>query len=219
MATWSLLRSSAAGRQGNLYSGMPVSRRCFLQSSLSLGAANPLSAAAGATDAELAAMDDVVIEFMSVHKVPGMSVAVARDGEVLHQKAYGIANGTSGEKVTPAHLFRIASVSKPITSAAIFQLIEQGKLSLDDSIFGPRAILGVAYGRPPYKEHVADIRLKHLLTHTAGGWTNDRADPMFRNPRMNHRQLITWTLANAPLTNPPGAHYAYSNLVIASSAV
>lgn len=156
-------------------------------------------------------MDDVVAAFMAAHQIPGLSVAVARDGALVHQKAYGMADRESGEKVTPAHLFRIASVSKPITSVAIFQLIEQGKLKLDDPIFGSGAILGNDYGHPPYKPHVAEIRLKHLLTHTAGGWQNDDSDPMFRNPAMNHRQLIAWAIGEVPLSNPPGERYAYSN--------
>jgi CubicO group peptidase (beta-lactamase class C family) len=129
---------------------------------------------------------------------------------VLH-RAYGLADRDKGEKVTPAHLFRIASVSKPITSVTVFQLIEQGKLRLEDAVFGPGGILGTDFGRPPYKPYVAEIRLKHLLTHTAGGWQNDGSDPMFRNAAMSHRQLIRWAIADVPLANSPGAHYAYSN--------
>lgn len=156
-------------------------------------------------------MDSAVNSFMQAHDVPGMSVAVAREGVLVHQKGYGMADRDRGEKVTPAHLFRIASVSKPITSVAIFQLIDQGKLKLEDRVFGPDGILGTDFGSPPYKPHVAEIRLKHLLTHTAGGWQNNDSDPMFRNPRMNHRELIAWAIAEEPLTNPPGEHYAYSN--------
>lgn len=179
--------------------------------SIGLGVGALRGADTGLTTDELADMDGVVATFMQAHGVPGVSVAVARDGVMVHQKAYGMADRESGEKVTSAHLFRIASVSKPITSLAIFQLIEQGKLKLDDRVFGPGAILGTDFGAPPFKTHVAEVRLKHLLTHTAGGWQNDGSDPMFRNPHMNHRQLITWAIAEVPLTNAPGEHYAYSN--------
>lgn len=190
---------------------MRPTRRSFLRTSIGLGAAALQAADTGPTPDELAAMDTVVTTFMQAHDVPGMSVAVARYGELVHRKAYGTADRDRHENVTPGHLFRIASVSKPITSVAVFQLIEQGKLKLDDPVFGPGAILGADFGPPPYKQHVAGIRLKHLLTHTAGGWQNDDSDPMFRNPRMDHRQLIAWAIANVPLTNPPGEHYAYSN--------
>ena len=190
---------------------MPETRRSFLRTSIGLSAAALAVADTGPTSDELAAMDGVVRGFMQAHEVPGMSVAVARNGELVHQKAYGFADRDRHEDVTPAHLFRIASVSKPITSVAVFQLIERGKLKLDDQVFGPGALLGTDFGEPPYKQHVAEIRLKHLLTHTAGGWQNDDSDPMFRKIGLNHRQLITWAIADVPLANPPGEHYAYSN--------
>lgn len=156
-------------------------------------------------------MEAVVAAFMTAHSVPGMSVAVARDGRMVYEKGLGFADRAGREKVTPNHLFRIASVSKPITSATLFGLIERGRIHLEDLVFGPGGVLGNDYGAPPFKQHVGEIRLKHLMTHTGGGWTNDGRDPMFRNAGMNHRQLITWTLANAPLANAPGERYAYSN--------
>jgi CubicO group peptidase (beta-lactamase class C family) len=176
-----------------------------------MAAATLRAAENGPTSEELAAMDEVVLAFMTAHQVPGMSLAVARGGIPAHQRAYGIADLGSGEKVTPWYLFRIASVSKPITSVAVFQLIEQGKLKLDDPVFGPGAILGTEYGHPPYNPHVAKIRLKHLLSHTAGGWQNDDSDPMFRNTAMSHRELIGWAIDELPLANAPGERYAYSN--------
>jgi CubicO group peptidase (beta-lactamase class C family) len=78
-------------------------------------------------------------------------------------------------------------------------------------VFGPQCILGHDFGKAPYKQWVEEIRIKHLLTHTGGGWQNDGTDPMFRNPEMNHQQLITWAIKNVVLAYPPGDHYAYSN--------
>ena len=78
-------------------------------------------------------------------------------------------------------------------------------------MFGKGGILGTRYGRQPYRPYVADITVEHLLTHTAGGWSNKQRDPMFGNPHMNHAQLISWTLDNVALTNPPGTAHAYSN--------
>ena len=56
-----------------------------------------------------------------------------------------------------------------------------------------------------------DITVEDLLTHTSGGWSNWKADPMFMNPEMNHAQLIEWTLRSRPLDHSPGQRYAYSN--------
>lgn len=156
-------------------------------------------------------MEGVASTFIKAHGVPGLSVAVARNGQLVYEQGFGLADHATAEKVLPSHLFRIASVSKPITSVAVFQLIEQGKLALDDRVFGGDGILRNDFGKPPYRQYVEDIRLQHLLTHTGGGWQNDGADPMFRNPGMNHHELIAWALANAQLSHPPGSQFAYSN--------
>ena len=149
--------------------------------------------------------------FMRRFNVPGMAVTIADRREIVYEQAFGTSDRETQEAVTSSSLFRIASISKPITSVGIFKLIEKGKLGLDDAVFGPGAILGTAFGTPPYKTYIEDIRVDHLLTHTAGGWPNDATDPMFRFPQMSHAELITWTLDNLALEHPPGIHYAYSN--------
>jgi CubicO group peptidase (beta-lactamase class C family) len=191
---------------------MHGSRRAFLGLAAGAIATRSARAADGApSPQELAGMEGVAAAFMRAHSVPGLSVAVARGGELLYQRGFGFADRDRNEKVTPAHLFRIASVSKPITSVTLFRLMEEKRLTLENTVFGPRGILGDGFGKPPYKQWVEEIRIKHLLTHTGGGWPNDGTDPMFRNPAMNHRQLIAWALENVALEHPPGEHYAYSN--------
>jgi CubicO group peptidase (beta-lactamase class C family) len=137
-------------------------------------------------------------------------VAIARHGHLVYRESFGFADVATKEKVTPGHLFRIASVSKPITSAAIYKLIEDSKLNPGAKVFGPNGVLAADYGgiRGP---HLGQITIHQLLTHTCGGWENDGNDPMFKNPQMNHKELITWTLQHQPVKNPPGQHYAYSN--------
>ena len=168
------------------------------------------------TPAEESAIADIARETMEKSNVPGLSVAVARHGQFVYQQGFGVANKKTGERVTPSHLFRIASVSKPITSVAIFTLIEQGRLALDDLIFGEKGILKFDYVDfgGSYPDPVTRITVHHLLTHTCGGWDNTgkkQVDPMFYKPAMNHHELITWTLRELPLENEPGTHYAYSN--------
>jgi CubicO group peptidase (beta-lactamase class C family) len=147
---------------------------------------------------------------MTKYKVPGLSVAIARHGQFVYRKGFGFADVASGEKVTPDHLFRIASVSKPITSVTIFTLIEKGRLTLKDRIFGHDAALGTDFASS-HSDRVQKITLENLLTHTCGGWDNGANDPMFLNPAMNSHALIRWTLQNQPLQYDPGTHYAYSN--------
>jgi len=198
---------------------MMLPRRQFLY--LSAGAAalsGPSSALAQLgdttpppTQAERAAMADLARAFMEKYAVPGFSIAVGHGGTIVYQDAFGWADRENNEAVTPRHLFRIASVTKTITSVAIFSLIESGRINLTDTVFGPNAVTGTDYGQPPYNPGVDQITIEHLLTHTSGGWSNEANDPMFMNLAMNHAELIRWTLRNRPLDHPPGQNYAYSN--------
>jgi CubicO group peptidase (beta-lactamase class C family) len=156
-------------------------------------------------------MGRMVAAFKGNFRVPAFSVAISRSGQFVYDQGFGMADG---KDLTPANmstLFRIASVTKPITSVTIFTLIEQGKLNLNDKVFGPSGILGTKYGKTPYPHYVTDITVDHLLTHTCGGWPNDSTDPMFRFDSWNQAKLIGWTLQNLPLAYPPGQHWAYSN--------
>lgn len=156
-------------------------------------------------------MAQTALAFMEKFAAPALSVAIARRGQMVYEQPFGAADDESGEPLRTSNLFRIASVSKPITSVAIFRLMERGKLALTDKVFGHGAILGTEYGRSPYHRSIPEITVDHLLTHTSGGWPNDSTDPMFRFPGMNHAQLIGWALDNLPPLNPPGKHFAYSN--------
>ena len=135
-----------------------------------------------------------------------MSIAYGRDGVIEFEQGYGFADLEGREAVTPEHRFRIASISKPITATAVMMCIEKGLLKLDTQVFGSQGILG-----GDHSGDVAAITIDHLLTHTSGGWANDKDDPMFKNPAMTHDELIAWALANQKQTHKPGEHYAYSN--------
>ena len=146
---------------------------------------------------EQAAMADLASAFMHKYNVPGLQVAVASAGELVYSAAFGVAD-TAGEALTPAHRFRIASITKTITSTAIFLLIESGALRLGDRVFGPGGRLPNDYAKSPQSKWIDEITIEHLLTHTSGGWTNDGNDPMFRKPELDHAELIRWTLQNQP---------------------
>jgi CubicO group peptidase (beta-lactamase class C family) len=160
---------------------------------------------------ERKAMASVAEDFRRKFDVPALSVAIGRNGRLAYQRAFGVSNRDSREELTTSHLFRIASVTKPITSAAIFSLIEKGHLRSEDKVFGKNGILSTEYGRQPYGRGLEQITIDHLLTHTSGGWDNGPNDPMFSNPGMHHAELISWTLNNQPLENPPGRVFGYSN--------
>ncbi len=155
-------------------------------------------------------IDNTIQQFMQKYHIPGLSIAIAKQDEIILAKGYGLADIDNKVPVNITHQFRIASVSKPITSVAIMQLREQGKLTLDDKIFGADGILASEF--PVKDELLKLVTVRHLLEHTAGKeWANDSHDPMFQKPELSQTALIRWVLKNTPITKPPGSEYAYSN--------
>jgi CubicO group peptidase (beta-lactamase class C family) len=165
----------------------------------------------GSTGQQRGEMGRIAGAFRREFSVPVTSIAISRNGQFVYDEAGGMADPQHLVQAQQDSLFRIASLTMPITSVAIFSLIEQGKLNLTDKVFGPSGILGIKYGKPPYRPYIADITVDHLLTHTSGGWPDDNTDPMMHNDDWDQTKLITETIANVPITNPPGAHWAYSN--------
>ena len=166
-------------------------------------------------------VDSLVGIFINKYNVPGLSFTIARNDSIKIERCYGYADKDTKELMTPGNRFRIASISKPFTATAIMKLVEQGKLRLQDKVFGIGGILGTTYGTYPYKRWVEEITVENLLEHLGGGWTdadydknkglyNDR-DPMFLHPEMNQAALISWALDNQPLKYEPGTHFQYSN--------
>ena len=163
------------------------------------------------TAAEQAAMDEAVRTFMAAHRIPGFGAAIVRGDRMVWQGAYGLADRTTGEALTPSHRFRIASISKPVTAVAVFRLFESGALSPGMPVFGPDGALGSAGAGVAANSPLRAVTIDHLLTHTAGAWPNDAGDPMMLHLDMDHARLIAWTLANRPVLAPPGTAYSYSN--------
>lgn len=182
----------------------------------------------GFSKKDLDIIDGTVNRFIRKYRVPGVSIAITKDGRLVYAKGFGVSTKRSlgilelfplsraTQNVTIWDLFRIASVSKPITAVAIMKLIEQGKFKLADRVFGSGALLGDLLGvsSSPTEQNpkrITKIAVQHLLEHTSGGWANDARDPMFIQPEMNHNHLIKWVLRNRPLDHVPGSVYAYSN--------
>lgn len=165
------------------------------------------------SDADELFINNTVTNFMTTHGVPGGSVALSFQGRLVFARGYGVADPATNVPVTTGHLFRLASLSKPITSVAIFRLIEQGLLTLGDRIFGTNSLLGTTFGTAPYGPNIDQITVQHLLEHTSGWAGNDSgaADPMFQNFNRNHAELIGDMLDNVPLVTVPGATCDYLN--------
>lgn len=161
--------------------------------------------------ADAKAMESCVDAYLRKWKVPGISVSITKDGALLYNQAFGFADPDKKEPLTTSHRFRIASLSKSITSVCIFRLIESGKLSLAEKIFGPTGLLSSRFKRVRKNPYLEQVSIEHLLTHMVGAWGNEIDDPMFLNNKMDHEELIYWTLERRRLTRGPGKEYKYSN--------
>ena len=109
-------------------------------------------------------LDAIVDEAIADRRIVGAIILVARDGRVVYRRAAGLADREAGRPMREDAVFRLASVSKPIVTAAAMRLIEQGTLALDDP---------VTKWLPDFRPALADgtrpvITVRHLLTHMSG---------------------------------------------------
>ncbi|SHF92165.1 CubicO group peptidase, beta-lactamase class C family [Flavobacterium fluvii] len=135
---------------------------------------------------------------------PGCAVLVAKKGQVIYEKGFGTANIELNVPMRPEMVFRIGSMTKQYTAIAVLQLVEQGKISLQDSI--QKFIKNF-----PSKGHA--ITIENLLTHTSGIKDYGQLDSRIPNAiRVEFPQkVIIDSLARLPLDFNPSAKYSYSN--------
>jgi D-alanyl-D-alanine carboxypeptidase len=134
--------------------------------------------------------------------IPGLAVAVVRDGQLVAAQAYGLANLELGVPVTLDSVFAIASLDKQLTASGVMLLVQDGKVHLDDDV-------GRYFEAPP--KSWAGIRVRHLLSHTSGlpdvvaelaggrSFTEYSTDQLLENVK---RQSLLF---------PPGRGYLYSD--------
>ncbi|XP_046557378.1 uncharacterized protein LOC124266623 isoform X2 [Haliotis rubra] len=123
--------------------------------------------------------DNVISEFMKDQGIPGLALIISFHGNVIYKQGYGMAG--VNRPVTSSSRFRIASISKPLTAIGLMRLVEQGQLTLDDKVFGPKGILKEFKPSAKGDKRVLQITVRHLLHHSAG-WDRDQAgDPVFFN--------------------------------------
>ncbi len=104
-------------------------------------------------------LDAFIKRALREQRIPGLALAVARNGTVLALRAYGVADRESGSPVTPETRFELGSVSEQFTAAGILLLVDEGKIDLDASV--------LTY-LPDAPEAWSPITVRHLLTHTFG---------------------------------------------------
>ena len=149
--------------------------------------------------------DSIFARWSSTH-TPGCAVGVARAGEKLLLRGYGMANLETGTPITPATIFESGSVAKQFTAAAVLLLVQDGKLTLDDPV---RKFF------PELPEYDKPITVHHLLTHTSGlrEWSNLVAWSGWPRGERAHRQadLLDVAFRQRSLNYPVGEYYSYTN--------
>ncbi|HYC28675.1 MAG TPA: serine hydrolase domain-containing protein, partial [Chitinophagaceae bacterium] len=134
---------------------------------------------------------------------PGATVLVARNGQVVYKKAFGMANMELSVPMQVDNVFRIGSVTKQFTAIAILQLMEQGKLNLQDEI--TKFI-------PDYPTQGSKITIEHLLTHTSGIRNFTSIPDTVQRSKIDFtpKEMVDY-FKDQPMRFAPGTRWEYSN--------
>lgn len=151
--------------------------------------------------------DDAIEAQRIAQKIPGVSVAICRDGKIAKATGYGLANVEWDNPVAPDTIFQTGSVGKQFTATVIMMLVEEGKIGLEDKL------AKYVEGTPPAW---SDVTIRRLLTHTSGipdyggePGTMDKGVINFRNDYTEAELLQTF--AKMPMDFAPGEKWSYSN--------
>lgn len=172
---------------------------------------------AGVHVSNLDLFDSAMVTYMSARNIGAGTLTVSRDGEVTYSRAFGWRDSARTQTLSSHAMMRLASNSKPITSAAIRTLVSQGLLSLDTKAF---PFLGITPAGTVTDARINDITVRHLLEHT-GGWNRGVAgDVMFRSRDISRalgittpptKMQIAQFVMTQPLQHAPGTATSYSN--------
>jgi D-alanyl-D-alanine carboxypeptidase len=149
-----------------------------------------------------ASIDKAATDTLVKSGAPSASVAVVRDGKIVYEHAYGVANLETKMQASPQMRYSIGSISKQFTAAALLMLAEEGKLSLDDKVI--RWL--------PDLTRAGDVTIRQILSMTSGYqdfWPQDYVMPMMMQPVTAPEIAAGW--AKKPLDFDPGAKWQYSN--------
>lgn len=146
-------------------------------------------------------VDHLFADF-SLPGVPGVSVAVIRDGKHVLTASYGLANLERGTACAANTNYRLASVTKQFTAMCIMILAERGKLSLDDTL--PKFF-------PGFPDYGKQITVRHLLTHTSGLLGYEDLIPPGTTAQLKDKDVLRLLWGQNKTMFPPGSSFHYSN--------
>jgi D-alanyl-D-alanine carboxypeptidase len=170
---------------------------------LSIGIVSALLLLLVSTVARADKVDDFVKTQMQKQHIPGLSLAVIRDGKVVKAKGYGLASVELSVPATRDTVYELGSITKQFTATALMMLVEEGKVGLDEKVTTCLSDLPDAW---------APVTVRHLLTHTSGikGYTEVPDFEKITVSDATPKEVIK-TVASFPLQFQPGEKWAYSN--------
>lgn len=195
-----------------------ITRRAALASAFAALVSREAKAAASTEPFE-----KLLTQFVADNGIPGAAVAVSRAGKLALAAGFGFADRAAKAPVKPDALFRIASISKPITAVGVMMLAERGKLKLDDPVRKYLSLKPALAEGAKFDERWDKITIRHCLQHT-GGWDRGAKgsfDPiawpwrvkraLALNGPPNADDVVRYILGR-PLDFAPGERHAYSNV-------
>jgi CubicO group peptidase (beta-lactamase class C family) len=165
-------------------------------------AAATLACAAGAA-AQEAEVDAYIKTQMDARHIPGLSLAVLRNGRAVVSKGYGLANVEHAVPATDRTVFQLASVTKQFTATAVMMLVEDGKIALATKARDILPELPAAWG---------EVTVRHLLNHTSGipSYTGVPDFPKTFRKDYTHDEIVA-LVKDRPMDFAPGEKYRYNN--------
>jgi len=151
-------------------------------------------------------LDELIEKGMGEYHIPGLAVGIVLDGRLAYARGFGQVILGQPASVTPDTLFHMASVTKPFVATAIMQLVEQGKIALDDPVM--KYLPYFRLDDPRYQS----ITIRQLLNHTSG--MPDVKDYEWNKPQDDEAALERYirSLKGEKLLWNPGSRFAYSNI-------
>lgn len=160
----------------------------------------------GTAQADRPDVDAYLQSELAAQHIPGASLAVMHDGQIVYAKSYGYADAVARAPMRPELRFPLASISKQFVAAAVLMLVDQDRLRLDDKL---AAYLG-SDGPPGWN----DITIRQVLSHTAG-LPSLPDDAFFKDidaPGATTEAAMLARFRTYPLLFPPGTRWSYSNV-------
>jgi len=151
-------------------------------------------------------IDRKIEHIMDTCHITGMSVVLTKGDSIIFQKAYGLKDRETEEPLETDDIFRIASISKSFSAAAIVQLVDEGKISLDDDVSD---YLPFSVRNPNHPE--IPITIRHFLSHTSSMWDHGKLKYWRDDKYINPEKVPADTIATMFKSYAPGWGFHYSN--------